>query len=73
MVRSCQARRFGRLTVQQREIPLAEAEFSAKIVVAFQAGNSVPEIVSALKIQSTIVYRVLRAAGVMKPGRHDSW
>ena len=47
----------------RREISEAEAAFNSKIV-AFQAGNSVADIVGALKVRPTIVYRVLRAAGL---------
>ena len=52
-----------------RPISTAETDFNARIVVAFQAGATIPEIVQSFRVQTTIVYRVLRAAGLVETGR----
>ena len=49
----------------RREISEAEAAFNAQIVEAFRAGQSVPAICKSLRVQSTIVQRVLRAVGLV--------
>ena len=56
-----------------RHIFEAEVRFNARIVVAFQAGSSVADIVAALNVQPTIIHRVLRAAGLMEPGQYGRW
>ena len=44
-----------------------EAAFNAQIAEAFRAGQSVPDIVRAFRCQSTILVRILRAAGLLPP------
>ena len=51
--------------MQPRDISEKEAAFNAQIVAAFRAGQSVPDIVRVFRCQSTVVGRILRAAGLL--------